>query len=105
MCYLGYVDLQTAPRAEVFATKHTGVVLPGVGVPVQDVHLEVALLARRDVGTVGAVPPPKRLHHHHVCQPVLQRHRQHQQQHQKHQQYHQDHQDHQQEQHRQDKHL
>ena len=65
------MNLKAAPRGKVFPTEHAGEGLARVGVPVQDVHLQVALLARRDVGAVWAVPASERLHHNHVCKSVL----------------------------------
>ena len=38
---------------------------------VEDVHLQVPLLAGADVAAVGAVPPAEGLHHHHVGQTIL----------------------------------
>ena len=66
------MNLKAAPRGKVFPTEHAGEGLARVGVPVQDVHLQVALLARRDVRAVWAVPASERLHHNHVCKSVLQ---------------------------------
>ena len=42
-----------------------------VGVPVENVHFQVALLAGRDVRAVGTVPSAESLHHHHVCKTIL----------------------------------
>ena len=68
---LGYVHLEAAATAQMLATKHAAEALPGVGVSVEDVHLEVPLLAGADVGAVGAVPASESLHHHHIGQTIL----------------------------------
>ena len=65
------MDLEAAAARQVLATKNAAKALPGVRVPVEDVHLEVPLLARADVGAVGAVPASECLHHHHVSKAVL----------------------------------
>lgn len=65
------MHLEAAPRGKVLPTEHAGEGLPGVGVSVEDVHLEVSFLTWRDVGAVRAVPPAEGLHHHHVGQAVL----------------------------------
>ena len=68
---LGYVHLEAAATAQMLATEHAAEALPGVGVSVEDVHLEVPLLAGADVGAVGAVPASESLHHHHIGQTIL----------------------------------
>ena len=65
------MHLEAAAAGQVLATEHAAEALPGVGVSVEDVHLEVPLLAGADVGAVRAVPASERLHHHHVGQAVL----------------------------------
>ena len=65
------MDLEAAPAGQVLAAEHAAEGLTRVGVSVEDVHLEVPLLAGADVGAVGAVPPAERLHHHTVGQTVL----------------------------------
>ena len=66
-----HVHLEAASTAQMLATEHAAEALPGVGVSVEDVHLEVPLLAGADVGAVGAVPASESLHHHHIGQTIL----------------------------------
>ena len=55
----------------MFPAEHASKGLARVGVPVKNVHFQVALLARRDVRAVGTVPSTESLHHNHVCESVL----------------------------------
>lgn len=65
------MNLEATAAGQVLATKNATKALPGVRVSVEDVHLEVSLLAGADVGAVGAVPASECLHHHHVSKAVL----------------------------------
>ena len=51
--------------------EHASKGLARVGVPVKDVHFQVAFLARRDVRAVGTVPSTESLHDNHVCKSIL----------------------------------
>ena len=66
------MNLKAAPRGKVFPAEHAGEGLARVGVPVQDVHLQVALLAGADVAAVRTVPASESLHDDNICEAILQ---------------------------------
>ena len=65
------MNLQGTPAGQVFTTEHAAEGLPRVGVSVEDVHLQVPLLAGADVAAVRAVPASKSLHDDNICKAVL----------------------------------
>ena len=67
------MHLEAAAAGQVLATEHAAEALPGVGVSVEDVHLQVPLLTGADVAAVRTVPASKCLHHHNISEAVLKR--------------------------------
>ena len=65
------MDLEAAPAGQVLAAEHAAEGLTRVGVSVEDVNLQVALLAGTDVAAVRTMPASESFHHHNISEAVL----------------------------------